>query len=91
MTWLLAGCVCVPGEEGGAWNKSSGHLGVRFWCFYAVARLIELFFRRVTRPHGNSGVVKSKFKSNLPPHCFGASVRVVSTIANGSRPMLLIG
>lgn len=33
--------------------------------------------RRVTRPHGNSGVVKAKFSSNLPPHAFGASVRIV--------------
>jgi ribosomal protein L35AE/L33A len=33
---------------------------------------------RVTRPHGSSGVVKSKFRSNLPPRAFGASVRVVS-------------
>lgn len=37
-----------------------------------------LFRRRVTRSHGNSGVVKSKFTSNIPPHAFGASVRVVS-------------
>jgi hypothetical protein len=34
--------------------------------------------RRVSRPHGGSGVVKAKFRSNLPPHAFGASVRVVS-------------
>jgi hypothetical protein len=34
-------------------------------------------FSRVTRPHGNSGVVKSKFRSNLPPRAFGASVRIV--------------
>ena len=33
--------------------------------------------RRVTRPHGSSGVVKSKFRVNLPPRAFGASVRVV--------------
>ena len=32
---------------------------------------------RVTRPHGNNGVVKAKFASNIPPHAFGASVRVV--------------
>ena len=38
--------------------------------------------RRVTRPHGNSGVVKSKFRSNIPPHAFGASVRVVSLLAS---------
>lgn len=42
---------------------------------------------RVTRPHGNSGVVKSKFASNLPPHAFGASVRVVSHFDQRSNSM----
>ena len=37
---------------------------------------------RVTRPHGNSGVVKGKFSSNLPPHAFGASVRVVRFLSS---------
>ena len=43
-------------------------------------KLSSLLFRRISRPHGNSGVVKSKFRSNLPPHSFGASVRVVSIV-----------
>lgn len=31
---LSAGCVCIPSEEGGAWNESSGDLGVCFLLFY---------------------------------------------------------
>ncbi|KAI0255689.1 60S ribosomal protein L33-A-like protein [Lactifluus subvellereus] len=58
------------------------YLGKRVAYVYRAKREIagskvRVIWGRVTRPHGNNGVVKSKFRSNLPPHAFGASVRVM--------------
>ena len=40
----------------------------------------RVLWGRVTRPHGNGGVVRAKFKRNITPKSFGATVRVVSVL-----------
>lgn len=76
---VLAYCIRLPGKEEDRGFQCPRYLGV---CkiFISATHLLIALYRRVTRSHGNSGVVKSKFRSNIPPHAFGASVRVVRSL-----------
>ena len=47
--------------------KTAGKDGTKFRCTWG----------RVMRAHGNKGVVRAKFRRNLPTTAFGAKVRVM--------------
>ncbi|KAI9183151.1 60S ribosomal protein L33B [Blastocladiella emersonii ATCC 22665] len=58
------------------------YLGKRVAYVYKAERAINgskirVMWGRISRPHGNSGVVKVIFKNSVPPKSFGARARVM--------------
>jgi len=66
-------------------NNTEGanfYLGKRIAFVYRASKevrgtKIRVIWGKITRPHGNSGVVRAQFRNNLPPKTFGASVRIM--------------
>lgn len=42
---------------------------------------LRVIWGRIARVHGTNGVVRARFRNNLPPKTFGAAVRIVSVFS----------
>ncbi|OMJ29872.1 60S ribosomal protein L33-A [Smittium culicis] len=63
-------------------KDTSFYMGKRIAYVYRGKREINgtryrVIWGRISRPHGNSGVVRARFRNNLPPRAMGASVRIM--------------
>merc|ERR1712151_521694 len=58
-------------------EDTSFYLGKRVAYVYKAKREVRnskyrVLWGKLRRPHGNSGVVRAKFRKNIPPRAFGA-------------------
>lgn len=58
-------------------KEVSYYLGKRLVYVYKTKHGYRTIWGRISTPHGNNGVVKSRFNHNLPPRAIGATIRVM--------------
>lgn len=63
-------------------SETQFYWGKRVAYIYRAHRLVKgshyrVIWGRIASPHGNNGVVKAKFRRNLPGRALGATVRVM--------------
>ncbi|GAA84402.1 60S ribosomal protein L35Ae [Aspergillus costaricaensis CBS 115574] len=80
LTHGLSSLIKIDGVE--STEAANFYLGKKVAFVYRAKREvrgsnIRVIWGKVTRPHGNSGVVRAQFRHNLPPKTFGATVRVM--------------
>eukprot|EP00429_Kryptoperidinium_foliaceum_P044540 CAMPEP_0176107862 /NCGR_PEP_ID=MMETSP0120_2-20121206/54137_1 /TAXON_ID=160619 /ORGANISM="Kryptoperidinium foliaceum, Strain CCMP 1326" /LENGTH=125 /DNA_ID=CAMNT_0017442007 /DNA_START=76 /DNA_END=453 /DNA_ORIENTATION=+ len=82
-----ANCTLVKIDGVRTAEDAKWYCGKRIAYIYKAKREIKntrfrVIWGKVRRPHGSSGVVRTKFKKNIPPRAFGGPCRIMMYPSN---------